>query len=66
MHWTRDQQLAVLRLYFRLPFGKLHRGNPEIVALAQALGRTPSSVSMKACNFASLDPSITLTTHLGN
>jgi hypothetical protein len=65
MNWTRDQQLAVLRLYFRLPFGKLHRANPEIVALAEALGRTPSSVSMKACNFASLDPSITSTGRKG-
>ena len=44
------------RLYCRTPFGKLHQHNPEIVALARALGRTASAVGMKACNFASLDP----------
>lgn len=54
--WTRDQQLLALRLYMRLPFGRLHRTNPEIVALADKIGRTPSALAMKACNFASLDP----------
>ncbi|MGD9855361.1 MAG: HNH endonuclease [Planctomycetaceae bacterium] len=54
--WTRDELLLALRLYMRLPFGKLHKRNPEIIALAQKLDRTPSSVGMKACNFASLDP----------
>jgi len=31
--WTRDQQLMALRLYLRTPFGRLHKGNPEIIAL---------------------------------
>ena len=34
-------------------------GNPEIIALAEAMGRTPASVAMKLANFASLDPQIT-------
>ncbi|MCX5659704.1 MAG: HNH endonuclease signature motif containing protein [Planctomycetota bacterium] len=54
--WTRDQLLVAFRLYCRTPFGKLHRGNPEIIALARLIGRTPSAVGMKACNFAALDP----------
>ena len=54
--WTRDETLLALRLYCRTPFGRLHRTNPEIVALASRLDRTPSAVGMKACNFASLDP----------
>ncbi|MBI3778014.1 MAG: HNH endonuclease, partial [Gammaproteobacteria bacterium] len=29
---------------------------PEIIELARLIGRTPSAVAMKACNFASLDP----------
>jgi putative restriction endonuclease len=54
--WSRDELLVAFRLYCRTPFGKLHRHNPEIVELSRVLGRTPSAVAMKACNFASLDP----------
>lgn len=54
--WTHEQLLVAFRLYCRTPFGRLHRGNPEIIELARLMGRTPSSVGMKACNFASLDP----------
>ena len=54
--WTRDELLVAFNIYCRTPFGRLHRGNPDVVVLAKALGRTPSSVAMKLCNFASLDP----------
>ncbi len=54
--WTHQQQLLALRLYCRLPFGRLHHTHPEIATVAALIGRTPSAVSMKACNFASLDP----------
>jgi hypothetical protein len=54
--WTREETLLAFELYCRLPFGKLHQSTPAIVELADALGRTPSSIGMKACNFASLDP----------
>ncbi len=54
--WTRDQLLIALRLYIRLPFGRLHGKNPEIVRVARAIGRTSGALAMKACNFASLDP----------
>lgn len=54
--WSRDELLVAFRLYCRTPFGKLHQHNPEIIELARLLGRTPSAVGMKACNFASLDP----------
>jgi predicted restriction endonuclease len=52
----RHELLVVFRLYCCTPFGRLHQRNPEIIQLAQLLGRTPSAVAMKACNFASLDP----------
>lgn len=58
IHWTEAQTKKALLLYFQLPFGQLHKGNPEIVALAAEMGRTPSSVAMKLANFASLDPKI--------
>ena len=54
--WTRNELLLALNLYFETPFGKQHKTYPPIVALAELLGRTPSSVSMKLCNFTSLDP----------
>ncbi len=57
--WSEEETVLALYLYFQLPFGKLHSGNPEIRQLATALGRSSSSVAMKLCNFASLDPKIT-------
>lgn len=57
--WTEEETKLALFLYFQLPFGQLHSGNSEIQKLASILGRTNSSVAMKLCNFASLDPKIT-------
>lgn len=54
--WTREQNLAALRLYRLLPFGRFHRLNPEVMALASLIGRTPSAVAMRLSNYASLDP----------
>jgi predicted restriction endonuclease len=54
--WTREHFLIALNLYCKLPFGKLHKGNPIIVETAAKMGRTPSSLAMKLVNFASLDP----------
>jgi putative restriction endonuclease len=58
INWTRDQLLMALRLYMRLPFGKLHGKNPEIIQLAAKIGRTSNALAMKACNFASIDPKL--------
>jgi predicted restriction endonuclease len=63
--WTEDETKLALYLYFQLPFGKLHSGNPEICDLARMIDRTPSSVAMKLGNFASLDPKITGTGRKG-
>lgn len=54
--WTEHELLVAFRLYCHTPFGKLHQRNPEIIALASQIDRTPSALAMKACNFASLDP----------
>ncbi|MCK9387427.1 MAG: HNH endonuclease [Sulfuritalea sp.] len=66
--WTREQLKLAFHLYCQLPFGKLHSRNPEIMELAQLIGRTSGAVAMKLVNFASLDPAITTTgrTGLGN
>src|SRR5690606_905420 len=44
--------------YCKLPFGRLHATNPEVVNLSNLLNRTPGSVAFKLVNFASLDPSL--------
>ncbi|MCW6038602.1 HNH endonuclease [Spirulina subsalsa FACHB-351] len=56
--WTRDEQLIVLNLYCKLPFGQLHQRNPRIIEVADKLARTPASIAMKLVNFASLDPKL--------
>jgi putative restriction endonuclease len=54
--WTREELILALNLYLKLPFGKLHSGNPEIIHLAEIIGRTAGSVAMRLNNFASVDP----------
>ena len=57
--WSREQLLVAFDLYCRLPFGKFHHRNPEIIRWAHLIGRTPSALAMKLSNIASLDPKIT-------
>jgi hypothetical protein len=54
--WNRDELLIAGLLYCRIPFGRFHSSNPEIVRVAKALGRTPSALAMKLSNLASVDP----------
>lgn len=54
--WTHDELMLAMNLYCKLPFGQLRHGNPLIIEVAERLGRTPSSLSMKLCNLAALDP----------
>lgn len=56
--WTREELIIAFNLYCKIPFGKIHTHNPEIIYLAKILGRTPSAVSWKLANFAHLDPSL--------
>lgn len=56
--WTREELALVLNLYCKLPFGKMHTHNPEIIRLSEYLGRTPGSVAMKLSNFAFWDPTL--------
>lgn len=57
--WTREQIIEAIKLYCVTPFGRLHSRNPEIVALAERLGRTPNALALKLVNFAALDASKT-------
>lgn len=63
--WSKEQVKLAFNLYCQLPFGKLDKGNKEIIELAHLIERTPSAVAMKLVNIASLDPAITSTGRVG-
>ena len=56
--WTREELILAVNLYCKLPFGKMHKGNPEIIALSNIIDRTPSAIARKLGNFASFDPTL--------
>lgn len=56
--WTRDELVLAINLYCKLPFGKMHKGNSEIIALSKIIERTPSAIARKLGNFASFDPTL--------
>lgn len=57
-NWTREQVKLAFHFYCQTPFGKLHGRNPDVIALASLLNRTPDALAMKCCNIASLDPAM--------
>lgn len=59
VRWTRQQLLVAFNLYCRLPFGKIHHRDPDVIRYARAIGRTPSALAMRLANIASIDPVIT-------
>lgn len=59
MQWSRQELLVAFALYCRIPFGKFHQRNPELIHYAKLLGRTTSALAMKLSNIASLDPAFT-------
>jgi len=56
--WQRDELIIAFNLYCKIPFGRIHNRNSDVIALANALDRSPSAVSWKLANFARLDPSL--------
>lgn len=54
--WTSEELSLVLNMYSKMTFGKMHSRNPDVIRLAEHLGRTPGSVAMKLVNFAAIDP----------
>lgn len=55
-NWTREELILAFNLYCKISFGQIGSKNPKIIELAEIINRTPSSVSLKLSNFASLDP----------
>ena len=56
--WERREQMLALELYMTTPFGRIHARNPDIISLAERIGRTPGAVALKMSNFVALDPTI--------
>ena len=54
--WTREELILAFNLYLKIPFGKMHSTNKDIIHLANLIGRTPNSIALRLVNFASIDP----------
>jgi len=57
-NWSRKELILVLSLYFKIPFGRLHARNPDVIQLSKLVNRTANSVAYKLVNFASLDSTL--------
>ena len=53
--WTKEETVLALALYCKIPYGKIHKNNPQIIELSKLIGRTPAAVSMKMGNFGRFD-----------
>ena len=56
--WTKEELILAFNLYLKIPFGKMHSTNKDIIHLASLIGRTPSSIALRLVNFASVDPGL--------
>ena len=56
--WTKEQTIIALNLYCKIPFNKVSSTHPDIIRIAQIIGRSPNSVKMKIGNFGSFDPEL--------
>ena len=46
--WTRDELILAINLYCKLPFGKMHSRNPDIVDFAKLIDRKPGAVAFRS------------------
>jgi len=56
--WSKEESILAINLYCKIPFGQMHSRNAEVIALANIIDRSPSSVARKLGNFASFDPKL--------
>ena len=54
--WTKEELILAFNLYLKIPFGKMHSTNKDVIHLANLIGRTPNSIALRLVNFASVDP----------
>ena len=53
--WTREEEIIVFNLYCKIPFQYSSKNHPDVIKVANLIGRTPSAVNMKIGNFGSFD-----------
>lgn len=56
--WTREEEIIVFNLYCRIPFKNSSKNHPDVIKIANLIGRSPSAVNMKIGNFGSFDPTL--------
>jgi putative restriction endonuclease len=56
--WTREQTIVAFNLYCKIPFNRVTSSHPEIIKIANEIGRSVNSVKMKIGNFGSFDPEL--------
>ncbi len=56
--WSREELVLTFALYCRMSFAKSSSRNPQVIRLAEIIGRTPSAVNLKIGNFGSFDPQL--------
>jgi putative restriction endonuclease len=54
--WSPEELILAFNLYLKIPFGKIHSTNKDVVILANLIGRTPNAIALRLVNFASVDP----------
>lgn len=58
VQWSREETILAFDLYCRIPFAKINKNNPDVIQLANLIGRSPSAVGMKLGNLGSYDPEL--------
>lgn len=57
--WSREELILALYWYCtKIPFTKIKYTKPEVIELAEIVGRSPSAAAFKLVNFARLDPAL--------
>ena len=56
--WTREEEIIVFNLYYQIPFQSSSKNHPEVMRIAEIIGRSPSAVNMKIGNFGSFDETL--------
>ncbi|GHT06921.1 endonuclease [Planctomycetales bacterium] len=63
--WTNDETILAFELYCTIPSNQVTVANLQVIAFANAIKRTPSSVKLKLQNFKSYDPDYTRNGRVG-
>ena len=56
--WSREEEIIVFNLYCKIPFKLSSKNHPDVIRIANIIGRSPSSVNMKIGNFGSFDDNL--------